>query len=177
MGMSRGRRLLEQAGRLRYPCRAAAPCQKTYANLLQPDSMPADSPSESAPSLDCQTVTCSTCESQGDTARTDAADSDPPCYCRLERLCNTLGKMYALQILGVLRARGSLRYSEVETAVHATSSATVTARLDELTATDLVERRSYDEVPPRVEYSLTPRGQTLTERLQPLVEWVTRSNR
>lgn len=134
--------------------------------------MPADSPSGSVPSLDGLTVICSTCESQGDTARRDEADTDAPCYCRLKRLCNILGKTYAVRILGLLRERGSLRYSELEDALKATSSATVTARLDELTATDLIKRRSYDEVPPRVEYSLTPRGQALTERLRPLEEWV-----
>lgn len=45
----------------------------------------------------------------------------------------------------------------------------MTARLNELTETDLIERRSYDEVPPPVEYSLTSHGKALTERLQPLV--------
>lgn len=95
----------------------------------------------------------------------------PPCYCRLGQLCNILGKTYALRILGLLRAGGSLRYSELEAGAHAASSATVIARLDELATTDLLERRS-DEIPPRVEDSLTPRGKALTERLQPLVAWV-----
>lgn len=134
--------------------------------------MVADSPSESAPPLDGQTVTCSACEARGDTATTDDADTDAPFYCRLERLCNSLGKAYALRILGLLRAHGSLRYSELEDALEATSSATMVARLNEFADSDLIERRSYDEVPPRVEYSLTSRGKALTEGLQPVVAWV-----
>lgn len=65
-------------------------------------------------------------------------------------------------MLGLLRAQGSLRYSELESGVHATNSETVTARFEELTATDIIERHSYDEMPPRVEYSLTPRSLALT---------------
>nr|WP_265112477.1 winged helix-turn-helix transcriptional regulator [Halosolutus halophilus] len=43
--------------------------------------------------------------------------------------------------------------------------------LDELTEKGLIERRSFDEIPPRVEYSLTPRGRELETRIQPLLEW------
>jgi DNA-binding HxlR family transcriptional regulator len=35
----------------------------------------------------------------------------------------------------------------------------------------LIERQSFDEIPPRVEYLLTPDGEELERRLKPLLEW------
>lgn len=43
-----------------------------------------------------------------------------------------------------------------------------TAARAELVEEGLIERRSFDKIPPRVEYSLTPRGRELEERLRPL---------
>lgn len=46
----------------------------------------------------------------------------------------------------------------------------VSRRLDELEA-GLLVREQYDEIPPRVEYSLTRRGEELAHRLHPLLKW------
>jgi DNA-binding HxlR family transcriptional regulator len=70
-----------------------------------------------------------------------------------------------------LGAAGPTRYGEIEERLAAASTSTLSDRLDELASADLLERRSFDEVPPHVEYSLTPRGRELEERLQPLLEW------
>ena len=51
------------------------------------------------------------------------------------------------------------------------SSATLGNQLYEFDDAELIERRSFDEVPPHVEYSLTPRGRELEIRPQPLLEW------
>jgi DNA-binding HxlR family transcriptional regulator len=45
------------------------------------------------------------------------------------------------------------------------------AHLRELEEDGIVHREAYDEVPPRVEYSLTERGETLNEALGPLGDW------
>lgn len=124
------------------------------------------------------TDTCLICEPTGDSGSAAATGSDEalPCYCRIDGMLNVLGKKYALQILGLLGAHGPLRYGEVEEKLQVASTSTLAERLDELTATDLIVRRSYDEIPPRVEYTLTPRGQEFIERMQPLVEWVSGSD-
>lgn len=97
------------------------------------------------------------------------------CYCPIDGVIDTIGKRYAMQIVAVLGASGPTRYSELETILGVTSSSTLADRLEELAADGLLERRSFDEVPPRVEYSLTPRGRELEERLQPLLEWASES--
>jgi DNA-binding HxlR family transcriptional regulator len=84
---------------------------------------------------------------------------------------DAISKKYSLQIVGLLGANGPMRYSELEEVLGATSTSLLSNRLEELAEEELIERRSYDEIPPRVEYSLTPRGRELEGRLQPLLEW------
>ncbi len=44
-------------------------------------------------------------------------------------------------------------------------------QLKELTADGLIIRKSYDEMPPRVEYSITDKGKTLLPTLDLICEW------
>lgn len=94
-----------------------------------------------------------------------------PCYCPLDDVTDTVGKKYAMQIVALLGARGPLWYKDFETELAVTSTSTLADRLDQLVEADLIERRSFDEVPPRMEYALTPRGRELEGHLQPLLQW------
>lgn len=115
---------------------------------------------------------CECCSTPDDT---QAATEAHVCYCPVDDVIDTIGKKHALQIVAILGARGPTRYSELSDALGATSSSLVAKRLEELTEADLVERRSFDEVPPRVEYSLTAHGRELERRLQPLLDWAAES--
>lgn len=108
-------------------------------------------------------------ESDGATAETDG--SELTCYCPIDDVIEVVGRKYAMRIVALLGANGPTRFGELEERLEATSTSTLSDSLDELVGADLVERRSFDEVPPRVEYSLTPAGRELEERLQPLLEW------
>ena len=98
------------------------------------------------------------------------------CYCPVDGVIETIGKKYALQIIGLLGANGPMRYSNLEEVLAVTSSSLLSTRLEELAEEGLIERRSFDEIPPRVEYSLTPRGRELESRIQPLLEWAANEN-
>lgn len=93
------------------------------------------------------------------------------CYCPVDGVIETISKKYALPIVGLLGANGPMRYGELEEVLAVTSSSLLSTRLEELAEEGLIERRSFDEIPPRVEYSLTPRGRELETRIQPLLEW------
>lgn len=82
-----------------------------------------------------------------------------------------VARKYTLQIVALLDANGPMRYNELQDALGATSTSTLAQHLEDLADAGLVERRSYDEIPPHVEYALTPRGRELEERLEPLLEW------
>lgn len=118
-----------------------------------------------------QTQTCACCGSEGE-GETEGSDSmGMTCYCPLDGVINTVGKKYSMQIVALLGANGPMRYSELESQLEVTSTSTLAERLDQMEEADLVDRRSFDEVPPRVEYSLTGKGRELEERVQPLLEW------
>ena len=67
---------------------------------------------------------------------------------------------------------GTLRWGELRREVEGISEKMLASTLRTLEADGFVERTSYPEVPPRVEYALTELGRELMERMLPLVEWV-----
>jgi DNA-binding HxlR family transcriptional regulator len=70
-----------------------------------------------------------------------------------------------------LLAGGTRRYSEIFYEVGEISKKTLTQTLRALERDGLIERRVYAEVPPRVEYSLTQLGWSLTGPLMTMYEW------
>ena len=91
------------------------------------------------------------------------------CYCVATDLLETLSGKYALAVLCVLDAYGTARFKHLEAQLPTASTATLSARLDEFREAGFVRRRSYDEIPPRVEYSLTEDGRAVTDALAPLL--------
>ncbi|WP_254767925.1 winged helix-turn-helix transcriptional regulator [Salinilacihabitans rarus] len=102
----------------------------------------------------------------------DSPETDATCYCPVGGVMDLLSKRYAVQVICVVGAVGPARYGEIEAAFESVSSSTLSRRLDELAEADLLAREQYAEIPPRVEYDLTPTGEELCRRLEPLVEWV-----
>ncbi len=72
-----------------------------------------------------------------------------------------------IEIVYLLQELGPLRYNELRRTLGAISTRTLADKLAFLHARGLVERRMHDESPPRVEYSLTERGQALADLLFP----------
>jgi len=63
------------------------------------------------------------------------------------------------------------RFSELRRAIPGISERVLARQLDELERDEVVERTVFAEVPPRVEYSLTPRGRTLCPLIKQLWKW------
>ena len=102
----------------------------------------------------------------------EVVDESVRCYCPLGGVMDLLSAKYAIQVVCVVGALQPVRYGEIESAFGDVSSSTLSARLDELGEAGLLERRRYDEIPPRVEYRLTGDGEELRDLLEPLLEWV-----
>ncbi len=69
--------------------------------------------------------------------------------------------------------RGPTRYGELKRAVRDVSDKVLIQQLKELEADGVLRRNDYKEVPPRVDYTLTPLGQSLAQALEPLCSWGT----
>jgi DNA-binding HxlR family transcriptional regulator len=81
-----------------------------------------------------------------------------------------ISSKWSIDVLYLL-ASGTRRYSEILYDVGEISKKTLTQTLRLLTRRGLIQRRAYAEVPPRVEYSLTPLGWSITGLLMSLYEW------
>ena len=65
------------------------------------------------------------------------------------------------------------RYGELKRAIRDVSDKVLIQQLKELEADGILIRNDYQEVPPRVDYTLTRLGRSLSEALAPLCEWGT----
>ena len=91
--------------------------------------------------------------------------------CPLEYGLDVFGGKWKSRIICVLAAKETLRYSELRGEMANVSDAVLSASVKELMADGMVVRRSYDEIPPRVEYSLTPKGASIVPILQDICKW------
>lgn len=64
-----------------------------------------------------------------------------------------------------------LRFGELHKAIPGMALKVLSRQLKELEADGIIDRKAYPEVPPRVEYSLTPKGESLKDVLQMLADW------
>ncbi|MFB7472606.1 winged helix-turn-helix transcriptional regulator [Kitasatospora sp. NPDC056184] len=91
--------------------------------------------------------------------------------CGIDAAMDVIGGKWKVLILWALAERPSLRFGELRRQVPGITEKVLAAHLRELEADGIVHRASYDEVPPRVEYSLTEAGRRLNEALAPLGAW------
>ena len=101
---------------------------------------------------------------------TIASDSVPGFTCGLDATLRVIaGKWKPLIIYFLIE--GPNRYGALKRAVRGVSDKVLIQQLKELEADGIVMRRDYQEVPPRVDYTLNPLGYTLAEALIPLCNW------
>ena len=103
----------------------------------------------------------------GPCQRWDERDAD-----FIREILDLAGDKWSLLVIGAL-AGGDARYSDLDTAIPAISRRMLTLTLKNLQRSGLVDRTSYPQVPPRVEYSLTSLGASLLSAIEPLAAWST----
>jgi DNA-binding HxlR family transcriptional regulator len=89
---------------------------------------------------------------------------------RYEKAVSILGKRWTGLIIRVLMD-GPRRFNEILKIVETVSDRLLTERLRELEAEGLVIRTVYPESPVRIEYSLTPMGQSMKQVVEAIEQW------
>ena len=95
----------------------------------------------------------------------------PGFTCGLDATLRVIAGKWKPLILYFLAQDGPTRYGALRRAIRDVSDKMLIQQLKELEADDLVKRTDHKEIPPRVDYSLTPLGLSLAQALVPLCTW------
>ncbi len=82
-----------------------------------------------------------------------------------------IGGKWKMVILYLLAENQPVRFNDLKRQIGAITYKTLSSQLKELEADGLVRRKEYPQVPPKVEYSLTDKGETLLPVMESLCEW------
>lgn len=91
--------------------------------------------------------------------------------CPVRDVLSRIGSRWSLLILKELESNGALRFNVLRTRIGDISQRMLSQTLRDLASDGLVRRKAFMEVPPHVEYSLTPMGASLMPTLQHLMQW------
>ncbi|MGF7048283.1 DNA-binding HxlR family transcriptional regulator [Paenibacillus sp. DS2015] len=91
--------------------------------------------------------------------------------CEKELTLAVIGGKWKLIILWHLGLEGTKRFSELKRMIPHITQKMLTNQLRELEEDQLVNRKVYPEVPPKVEYSLTQHGESLMPVLRAMYNW------
>ncbi len=89
---------------------------------------------------------------------------------KLRKLITKRGTMEIL--IPLCCSTNPVRYMTFRNSMNGFSSKTLATRLKELEIAGILERQAYNEIPPRVEYRLTNKGQELVESIIGLLDWM-----
>ena len=105
---------------------------------------------------------------------TSKNQSNAICLCPLDGIIDTIGKKWGLLIINEIGNHGKLRYNELMSELKGISPSTLASMLKDFEKEDLLQKEAFNEIPPRVEYSLTARGRDLRQAIIPLLKWATK---
>lgn len=94
--------------------------------------------------------------------------------CPAQEVLNLLGQKWTLSILRVIHINKVQRYNELYKHLKPISPKTLSVRLQELEAKHILSKKIYNEIPPKVEYTLTKEGKELIECFKHIDSWVSK---
>ncbi|MGF1478482.1 MAG: winged helix-turn-helix transcriptional regulator [Cyanophyceae cyanobacterium] len=100
----------------------------------------------------------------------EAKEIIPKASCPVENTLAVIGGRWKVLILREL-LEGVKRFGQLQRAVHGVTQKMLTQQLRELEADGIIHREVYPQVPPKVEYSLTPLGKSLQPILDAMHQW------
>lgn len=86
-------------------------------------------------------------------------------------ILSRISDKWSILVIFTLEQTAVMRFGELQRAIPDISQKMLTVTLRTLEQDGIVNRRVYAQIPPKVEYSLTSRGQSLLPRLNALIDW------
>ena len=93
------------------------------------------------------------------------------CLCPLDGIIDIISKKWALLIINEIGNHKRIRYNDLMKELQSISPKTLADILKELVKHGLVKREPFNEIPPRVDYTLTKGGDELREAIIPILQW------
>lgn len=103
----------------------------------------------------------------------DTINKFPDVYasdCPTRQVLDLIADKWSTLIINLLKP-GAQRFAGIQRQIGGISQKMLTQTLRELERDGLVKRTVFAQVPPKVEYELTPLGQTLGELITPIIHW------
>lgn len=91
--------------------------------------------------------------------------------CPIRNVIDRIGDKWSILTILILEDGEVLRFNEICKNIKTISQKMLSVTLKTLEADGLVKRTAYPQIPPKVEYELTPRGKSLLPHLHGLVSW------
>ena len=91
--------------------------------------------------------------------------------CPFEHLLQIIGGKWKSRVICLLHNLGTMRFREISAGLGNISDGVLTGVLQDLQTAGIVHRELYGEVPPRVEYTLTEKGESLIPILRSICFW------
>ena len=92
-------------------------------------------------------------------------------WCPIEYGLDVFGGKWKSRIICVIAVNGIIRYNALRRELTNVTDAVLAAMLKEMISDGLINRKQYNEMPPKVEYSLTKLGYSLKPILDEMVKW------
>lgn len=92
-------------------------------------------------------------------------------FCPIRDILDKIGDKWSMLVILNIGAEGVLRFSEIKERIENISQRMLTVTLRALEEDGFITRKVYAQIPPRVEYALTPLGESLSQELVHLAEW------
>ncbi|MBI2581431.1 helix-turn-helix transcriptional regulator, partial [Candidatus Woesearchaeota archaeon] len=86
-------------------------------------------------------------------------------------------KKWTMSIIITIGNFDRLRFNDLREKLERVTAKTLADRLKELEKEGIVNRQSYNEIPPKVEHSLTKTGKQLMRALHPIIHWAERKRK
>jgi DNA-binding HxlR family transcriptional regulator len=98
-------------------------------------------------------------------------DAQQARLCHARQILDRVGDKWTLAVIHQLGEHGTMRFTELQRGIQGISQRMLTVTVRALERDGLVERTVHPVVPPRVDYRLTPLGDTLLGTVCNLMEW------
>jgi len=99
------------------------------------------------------------------------------CLCSFEFILETISRKWTMEIIEKIGYHKKIRYNILQSKLGSISPSILSSVLKSLENIGLISRKAYDEIPPKVEYSLTEKGIEFCELINPLIIWASKDEK